>query len=86
MTDSSLVRLQPMAMVIPNRECIYSPSQLAPPIEIDRETFKIEFAKRPRRLRACLDESPTPKTIVERSELVTVYYGKGLSYWYSVVE
>lgn len=83
--NTDTIVLQPVAMVIPNRACIYSPSHLEPPIEVGSEEFRDGFAMRPRRLRVCFDESPSSQTIVQRSELVTVYFGKGLTYWYCIV-
>ncbi len=78
------VVLQPVAMVIPNRHCVYSPSRLRSPKEISYAEFLTRYADHPHKMRVCFDEVPSAKTVLCRSETVTAY-GNGLDCWYIVV-
>ncbi len=79
-----LVTLQPVAMVIPNAHCVYSPSRIEPKKEISYDEFLTKYANHPRSIHVCFDEKPSSTTVFERSEIVTAY-GIGLDCWYIVV-
>ncbi|MBE7550463.1 MAG: hypothetical protein HS126_05235 [Anaerolineales bacterium] len=78
------VTLQPIVMRIPNSYGVYSPSKLEPQKKIYYEEFLSRYAEYPREIRVCLDETPTPSTLFQRSKLITAY-GFGLDCWYIVV-
>jgi hypothetical protein len=78
-----VVILQPIAMRVPNRYGIYSPSKLKPKREISYREFLSCYADHSRKIRVCFDETPSASTIFQRSELITAY-GSGLDCWYIV--
>jgi hypothetical protein len=78
-----IVILQPITMKIPNKYGIYSPSKLSPQKEINYSEFLSKYADRPKKIRVCFDEAPSPDTILQRSEFITAY-GYGLDCWYIV--
>jgi hypothetical protein len=79
-----IVILQPITMRIPNSHGVYSPSKLRPPKLISHEEFLSRYANHPKGMRVCFDETLSPATIFERSELITAY-GFGLDCWYIIV-
>jgi hypothetical protein len=83
-TQEGMVILQPVTMRIPNRHSVYSPSRLRPRKKVSYDEFLVRYANHPHGIRICFDETPSPATIFERSELVTAY-GYGLDCWYIVV-
>jgi hypothetical protein len=83
-TQDGIVILQPVAMRIPNRHSVYSPSRLRSRRKVSYDEFLARYANHPYAIRICFDETPSPATIFERSELLTAY-GCGLDCWYIVV-
>lgn len=78
-----VVILQPVAMRIPNRHGVYSPSKLKPKKKISYEEFLSYYADYPIKIRICFDETPSSATIFQRSALVTAY-SSSLDCWYTV--
>jgi hypothetical protein len=78
------VILQPLAIRIPNRYGVYSPSKLEPQKEISYQEFLSRYADYPRKIRVCLDETPSSETLLQKSEWFTAY-SFGLDCWYVVV-
>jgi hypothetical protein len=81
--EGGTVILQPITMRIPNCHGVYSPSQLRPPKVVSYREFLSRYANHPRRIQVCFDETPSPATIVERSDPITAY-SFGLDCWYIV--
>jgi len=79
----AVVTLQPIAMRIPNRHGIYSPSKIRPQKQISYEDFLSRFADYSRQIRVCFDEKPASETLLANAHLVTAY-GSGLDCWYIV--
>jgi len=78
-----MVILQPIVMRIPNSRNVYSPSRLRPKKEISYNEFLAQYANQARGIRICFEETPSPATIFQRSELITAY-SFGLDCWYIV--
>lgn len=79
-----VVVLQPLAMTVPNRHGIYSPSKLEPKKEISYKIFLAQYADYPQKIRVCFDEAFSSEALLQKSEWVTAY-GFGLDCWYMVV-
>ena len=77
------VVLQPIAMRIPNRYGVYSPSRLRPPKTMLYAEFLSRYADYPLKIRVCFDETPVYDTLLQNSRWVTAY-GAGLDCWYIV--
>lgn len=82
-SEERVVILQPIAMRIPNRQGIYSPSKLKPKKEVSYKEFLARYADHPRKIRICFVETPSPDMLLQRSEFITAY-GNELDCWYIV--
>jgi hypothetical protein len=74
------VRLQPIAMVRPSRDCIYVPSRIRPVREVSEKEFLKRYAHTPRAMLVSFEADG-----VSNPQRVTAY-GFGLDCWYIVSE
>jgi hypothetical protein len=80
---NDVVILQPITMRFPNCHGVHSLSKLKTQKEVSYKEFLTRYADRPRKIRICFDEIPSPDTLLQQSEFITAY-GYELDCWYIV--